>query len=196
MLDRGFRATFRHFSTFFFLAAAITIPLHLVYVFFFHDVVSLRELAPQIARFPASRQVHGVGPSEIQHARVAMWAVDAVELVLLPLAIRAARAVMAADDAGEMPTVLNAWRGALSKRGPRSGLDPDLIFAALAALAVGFLLEGLGRLIAEPFGTRWTFVVLGLTQGCARAAGAAFFLGPAAALASASDPKASRTSLP
>ncbi len=182
MLDRGFRATFRHFSTFFFLVAAVTVPLHLVYVFVFHGVIAVGELAPQIQRFPSSRQVHGVGPIQIQHARVAMWALDGVELLLLPLAIRAARRVIAMDDGGEMPTVVDAWRSAFRKQ-PRSsgpGFGPDLFIAALVAIAVGSLLQGMGWVLAEPFGTSWTFVVIGLTEGSARAAGAAFLLGPAA----------------
>jgi hypothetical protein len=35
-------------------------------------------------------------------------------------------------------------------------------------------------MLAEPLGINWSFVVLGLSQGAARAVGTAFFLGPAA----------------
>ncbi|MDP9227150.1 MAG: hypothetical protein M3P18_25545 [Actinomycetota bacterium] len=197
MLDRGFRATFHHFSTLFFLVAAVTVPLHLVYVFAFHGVIAVRELAPQIQRFPPSRQVHGVGPAQIQHGRVGMWVVDGLELLLLPLAIRAAREVVAVDDRGEIPTVVNGWRSALHRQhGSTVGFEPGLLIAAVVALAVGSLLEGMGRVLAEPFGTSWTFVVIGLTQGCARAAGAAFLLGPAAVTSSPSTTHASRGALP
>lgn len=183
MLEAGLRTTFRHFWTFFFLAAGITVPLHLIYVFAFHNVIALRELAPQIELFPAARQVHFVGPPDLQHARVALWIVDALEIALLPLAIRAARAVVDMDERGEVPTAPRAWRDSL--RGHKGKLLPPigsaLVMAVLIALVVGGLLDAIARLIAEPIGANWSFVILGLTQGSARAAGAAFFLGTAGA---------------
>jgi hypothetical protein len=183
MLEAGLRTSFRHFWTFFFLATGITVPLHLIYVFLFHNVIALRELAPQIELFPSARQVHFVGPPDLQHARIALWIVDVVEIALLPLAIRAARAVLDMDERGEVPTAVRAWRDSLrrhrGKLAPGSGTA--LVMALLIALAVGGLLDAIARLTAEPIGTNWSFVVLGLAQGSARAAGAAFFLGTAGA---------------
>jgi hypothetical protein len=183
MLEAGLRATFRHFWTFFFIAAGVAVPLHLVYVFIFHNVIAIRELAPQIALFPSARQVHFVGPPQLQHARIALWAVDAVEVVLLPLAVRAARAVLDSDERGEVPTAISAWRDSLHRHTGESlpRLDSAFLIAVLIALVVGVLLDAIARLVAEPIGTNWSFVILGLTQGAARAAGAAFFLGTAAA---------------
>jgi hypothetical protein len=191
MLDAGFRVTFRHFWTLFFVAAALTVPLHLIYVFTFHRVIAVRELAPQIERFPATRQVHLVGPSQIRRARLALWLLDAVEIALLPLAVRAARAVIEMDEKGEVPTAAKAWRDAFRRqhgtRLPEFG--GALLVALLAALAVGGLLDAIGRLIAEPFGANWSFAILGLTQGAARAAGAAFVLGTAAVSSHAHAPR-------
>jgi hypothetical protein len=183
MFDAGLRVTFRHFWTLFFIAAAITVPLHLTYVFAFHRVIAVRELVPQIEHFPSSRQVHLVGPPQIRRARLALWLLDAAEVALLPLAVRAARAVIEMDEKGEVPTAFKAWRVSFTRRQgawiPKLGTA--VVMAMLAALAVGGLLDTIARLIAEPFGTNWSFAVLGLTQGSARAAGAAFLLGTAAA---------------
>jgi hypothetical protein len=181
MLEAGLRATFRHFWTLFFVAAAITVPLHLIYVFAFHNVIALRDLAPQIEHFPASRQVHFVGPTQLHHAQIALWVLDAVELVLLVLAVRAARAVLATDESGEMPTAVKAWRDSLTPGAGNLRMGPAWVGAAVAALLVGGLLDAITRLIAEPIPTDWSFVVLGLGQGAARAAGAAFLLGTAGA---------------
>jgi hypothetical protein len=182
MLEAGLRNTFRHFWTFFFIAAGLTVPLHLIYVFVFHNVIAIRELAPQIALFPNARQVHFVGPPQLHNARVGLWVVDAVEVALLPLAIRAARAVLQMDQRGEVPTVLKAWRGSFRRQTAK--FLPPFNRALLAALVigavVGVLLDAVARLIAEPIGTNWSFIVLGLGQGSARAVGAAFFLGIAA----------------
>jgi hypothetical protein len=196
MLDAGLRFTFRHFWTLFFVAAAVTVPLHLIYAFTFHNVIGLRELAPQIQNLPAHRHVHLVGPTDLQHARVALWIVDVVEVALIPLGIRAARAVLEADESGEVPTAIGAWKGALGRLAPPVWrFHRELVVAALAGIIVGALGDAIGRLFAEPFGTEWSFVVLGLMQGCARAAGACFFLGPAALL-SRSSPDMSRKALP
>jgi hypothetical protein len=182
MLEDGLRSTFRHFWTFFFIAAGVTVPLQLIYVFLFHDVIALRELAPQIALFPSARQVHFVGPPQLQHARIALWLVDAIEVALLPLAVRAAGAALTSDETGEVPTAWKAWRDSFRRHGGRSWprFNLSLLFAVVVAIVVGVLLDAIGRLIAEPIGTNWSFVVLGLVQGSARAAGAAFFLGTAA----------------
>jgi hypothetical protein len=182
MLEAGLRATFRHFWTLFFVAAVITVPLHLVYVFAFHNVIALRDLAPQIEHFPASRQVHFVGPTQLDHARTALWVLDAAEILLLALGVRAARAVLATDERGEVPTAVKAWRDSLGRAGAGTlRFGAPLVGAALVALLVGGLLDAITRLIAEPSAADWSFVVLGLGQGAARAAGAAFFLGTAGA---------------
>jgi hypothetical protein len=182
MLDAGLRVTFRHFWTLFFIAAVVTVPLHLIFVFSWHGVVGLRELAPQIQELPPGRQVHFVGASDIEHARIALWVLDLVELALVPFALRAARAAIAADERGEVPTALGGWRGAFGRKERLlPSLHAWLLGALLVGVVVGVLLDGVGRMLAEPWGPNWSYVILGLTQGCARAAGAAFFLGPVAA---------------
>jgi hypothetical protein len=191
MLDAGLRVTFRHFWTFFFVAAVVTVPLHLIYVFTWHDVIGLRELAPQIQHLPPSRHVHLVGASDLRQARIALWVLDVVELALLPLAIRAGRAVVTADERGEVPTATRAWRDAFVRQ-ERAWLHPGagLLAGVLIGVAVGCLIDAIGRAIAEPLGVDWAYAVLGLTQGSARAVGAAFLLG-----VSASDPSAAEASV-
>ena len=182
MLDAGLRVTFRHFWTLFFVAAIVTVPLHLLYVFAFHNVIALHDLARQIEHFPAGRQVHFVGPTQLDQARTALWVLDAAEILLLVVAVRAVRVVLATDERGEVPTAIKAWRDALGSTGAGTlRLGPALVGAAAIALLVGGLLDAITRLIAEPIATNWSFVVLGLGQGAAHAAGAAFFLGTAGA---------------
>ena len=197
MLDAGLRVTFRYFSTLFFVAAIVTVPLHLIYVFAFHDVIGLRELAPQIEELPRAREVHYVAAADLRRARLALWAIDAVELALLPLGIRAARGVVAMDERGEVPSATRAWRSALrsqKRRRPRYG--GWFLAALLIGGLVGALCDAIGRLLAEPLGTDWSFVVLGVTQGAARAAGAAFVLGPAAVTETLPSSDPSRARLP
>jgi hypothetical protein len=181
MLDAGLRVTIRYFWTLFFVAAIVTVPLHLIYVFAFHGAIGLRELAPQIQELPRGREVHYVAASDFERARLVLWAIDAAELALLPLGIRAARGVLAADERGEVPTATRGWASAFrNQRGRQARYGSWLLAALLIGAVVGTLCDAIGRLLAEPFGVEWSFVVLGLTQGAARAAGAAFFLGPAA----------------
>jgi hypothetical protein len=180
MLDAGLRVTLRHFWTLFFLAAAVTVPFHLIYVFVWHGVIGLRELVPQIEHLPPAQRVHFVGATDIQHARIALWVLDLAELALVPLALRAAGAVVGADERGEVPTVIKAWRAVFAGQQIRRSALSIWLAAALTGVAVGVLGDGIARLLAEPWGASWSYVVLGLTQGSARAAGAAFFLGPVA----------------
>jgi hypothetical protein len=185
MLDAGLRVTLRHFWTLFFLAAAVTVPFHLIYVFVWHGVVGLRELVPQIEHLPPAQRVHFVGAAEVRHAHIGLWVLDLAELVLLPLALRAARAVMAADERGELPTVVRAWRAVFGRQQTRRPPLSIWFAAALTGVAVGLLGDGIARLLAAPWGPSWSYVILGLAQGSARAAGAAFFLGPVAYAAQA-----------
>jgi hypothetical protein len=121
-----------------------------------------------------------VGQSQLHDARVTYWVIVALELALLPLFVRAARRVAEADAAGRVTSALDAWRGALARRGGsvlRALARPGpLVTGVVVALAVGALAAGAGHLLIEPVGDDRAFAAVGLVDGTARALAAPFFL--------------------
>lgn len=181
MIDRAFRLLVRNYWSVFFVVAAVTVPLHVVYATIYHDVIAVADLHADIEQFPPLRQVHGVGRSQLDHARLAYWIVWAIEIALIPLFLRATRRVVEADISGRVAGAADGWRGALSRRrdgaalGAPAGPGPLIVGAAVTAV-VFMLVSGIGSLVVEPIGDDRAFAGLGLAEGIARAAAAPFAL--------------------
>ena len=181
LTDRALRATFRNFSTLFLLSAFVTVTAHLVYGFIFRDVLEVDELHRFVKGLTPGRTVNGVGRSDLDSAVQWSKAVIAVEILLLPLLIGAARRIVDRDEKGEVPTVID------SLRHPRSGTKLSFKFngrelgTLLAGVILGvvtwLLASQLGLLIAEPLPDPWNFLSFSLAYGVSEALGLAFFLG-------------------
>ena len=179
--DRALKATFRNFSTLFLLAALVTLTAHLVHGFIFRDVLEVDELHRFVKGLTPGRTVNGVGRSDLNAAVTWSRAVVAVEILLLPLLIGAARRAMDRDERGEVPTVIDALRH------PRSGARLSfrfnggelgtVLFGAVLGAATWLLAVQLGLLIGEPLPDRWNFLSFSLAYGVAEALGLTFFLG-------------------
>jgi hypothetical protein len=182
MLESALQATFRNFSTLFLIVAVVVFPLHLAYGLTFRDEIAVRELHPEIAELPSDRRVRGVGPAEIDRARLAGYAVWLVEIALIPLFVRAARRALDTTERGDMATVADAWRGALG-RAPRQWLPggPAAVAGGVGmAVLVLLMVEVSGLLLTDmlPDGPRFAGVVV--VDTLARSAALPFVLTPLA----------------
>jgi hypothetical protein len=182
MLESALQATFRNFSTLFLIVAVVVFPLHLAYGLTFRDEIAVREVHPEIAELPSDRRVRGVGPAEIDRARMAAYAVWLVEIALIPLFVRAARRALDATERGDVATVADAWRGAFG-RDPRqwvSGGPAAVAVGAGMALLVLLMIEVSGLLLTDvlPDGPRFAGVVV--VDTLARASALPFVLTPVA----------------
>jgi hypothetical protein len=126
--------------------------------------------------------VRSVGTAELRDARLGLWVVTGLEILLLPVLARASRRVLVDDSAGRHVTVKGAWRGLRGTGGSLAGAWRDHAFTLLAALAtalvLGFLAERVGILLAEPLGDGRAWAGVGLAQAAARALAAPFLLVP------------------
>jgi hypothetical protein len=185
LLDRALRATVRNYSTLFLLVAVVTVPLEVAHAYVFRRVIAVSELHPAIERFPSHRKVGGVGPRQLGEARVVAAAVTALELLSLPFLARAATRIVEVDRAGGVPTLLGIVRRTHRtpplRRLRRIPTGP-LLAAAAVGLAVAWLARAVGLVVVEPLPDAAAFAGVGLVDGVARAAGGAFFVGPAASL--------------
>jgi hypothetical protein len=180
-LERSLRLAFRNFSTLFLLIAIVTTPLHLIYAFAFRDVIAVTELHSRIDEFPPDRKVQGVGPSDLDAARLALLGITIAELALIPLLVRAVGRVAAVDEGGGIPTVADAW----SHRGEAkttlvhavggAGL-PTVAATLVISVLFGVLLERIGMILIDPLPPSEAFLGVGVVQAVSRAAGAPFFL--------------------
>ena len=181
MLDHAFRLTLRNFTTYFLLAACITIPLHVGHALLFQRVIAVSEIHDAIEEFPSERQVRGVGKDELRDARLGLVAVSVLEILLLPLLARAARRVLKDDTEGILPTVRAGWAG-LPPGGSliRAWREhaPTLLTALVVALVLGALAERVGILLSEPLADGRAWAGVGLAQAAARALAAPFFIVP------------------
>jgi hypothetical protein len=182
MLESALQATFRNFSTLFLIVAVVVFPLHLAYGLTFRDEIAVRELHPEIAELPSDRRVRGVGPADVDRARLAGYAVWLVEIALIPLFVKAARRALDATQRGDVATVADAWRGAFG-RAPRQWLPGGT--AALAggvgmAVLVLLMMEVSGLLLTDmlPDGPRFAGAVV--VDTIARASALPFVLTPLA----------------
>lgn len=184
MLDRSLRLTFRNFATLFFLAATVTVPLHVGIAFVHRDVIGVSELHPAIDEFPPLRQVRGVGPPDLDAARRALLVATLVEVALLAVAVGATKRVLAAEGRGRLPGVIDGWAhglGALTQRSGagRAGPLEIIVGAALGAVA-GYSIYRMGVPLVEAVPADFRFGPAGLLEGVARAFGAPFLLVPLA----------------
>ncbi|HEX2049776.1 MAG TPA: hypothetical protein VHJ34_03985 [Actinomycetota bacterium] len=183
MVDRTLRAALRNYTTLFLVAAALTVPLHVAHAFVYRDVLEVADLHGDIEEFPAARQVRSVGRDHLDNERRAFWAVNALELLLVPLLAGAARRVFERERDGRLPGVLDALARAPARlRGPR-GTRPSwaaVAAGAAVALVTGVLVERILLVVAEPVPDVAAFAGFGLAWGVARAAAAPFVLAPLA----------------
>lgn len=177
-LDDAWRATLRNYSTFFLVVFVVLLPLHLIYGLVFHDVLAVRELHPAIAEFPSTRQVRGVGQSDVERARLAFWILLGLEVALLPLLAKACRAVLDQDERGEVTSVKAAWRAVRGQPSPATYRPPAPILAG--ALGGALLIAGLAELAlgaaADLAPTAAAGVAFALASAVARSAGLPFLL--------------------
>jgi hypothetical protein len=180
LLDRALRVAFRNFATLFFIVAVVTVPLQAVYSYVFRDVIAVEDLHAEIREFTGDRQVRGVGPNELDDARLFGWIVIGIEIVLIPLLVRAAGRALETDEAGQTPTVSDAWSHAWRGPGLRRRPSPGVGGAFLGGLAVGAVVlvgvEASGRLLIENVADDYAWAAAAILHGSARAAGAPFFL--------------------
>lgn len=180
LLDDALRATLRNFSTLFLALFGLVGPLHLLYGFAFQDVLALRELHPAISEFPPSRQVRGVGRDALAAAQIWLWVVSVIELALLPALARVAAHVLAMDAAGELPTVVGAWRRVWTRAdgpSPRSGRTAALAAGIVLGIAVGFLTQATVMVLADLVPDEAAFAVIASARSVGHCAGGAFALG-------------------
>jgi hypothetical protein len=182
LLDRALRATIRNFSTLFLLVALVMVPLQVAHAYVFRRVIAVSELHPAIEGFPEGRKVARVGPGQLRKARTGYLVIGAIEILLLPLLVRAAARVMAVDRAGGVPTVVGAFagmRGSLEVGRLRGLPVGPLVVAATLGITIGWLTRALGLVLVEPLADGAAFSGVGLIEGVARALGGAFVVGPA-----------------
>ena len=181
MLDRVLRRTFRCYGTLFLFVLSVTLPLHLAYTYVFQDVFTVSELHTQISRIHGKRQVHGVDKGDIRAAQTGILVLAALEVALIPLLATGARRIVERDRAGQLPTVVDAFR---HLRLPRRA-SPDrqavgrsgvILLAAVIGALAGLLVERIGLIVIQPFNGESAFVAIGSVQAIARAAGAPFLL--------------------
>jgi hypothetical protein len=178
LVDRALRTTLRNFSTFWLIAAAITIPLNVAWGFLYQDVIATREIHADIETLPPGDAVGGVDGRAIDRAERSQLIVLAIELALIPLLVRATRRAIERDASGHVPTALGAWRGVT--RGSVRGSRPWRLAVALPmagfALIVWALTALIGGLLAAPVGGSMAWLVVGLTRGAALAVALPFLL--------------------
>lgn len=182
-MDRILRLCVRNFSTLFLVVFVVIIPLHLIYAFVFHNVFAVQELHPAIADLPPRRMVRGVDQAAISRARLWFWVLVAVEVVAIPLFVRAAARILSMDAGGRVPSAVAAWRtlGDAAKHrdsaAPGAGaISACLLIGVMVGALTWLILASLVDLVPDPA----TAAGLALADATSRAAGAAFLLTPLA----------------
>ncbi|HZJ49617.1 MAG TPA: hypothetical protein VFF07_01930 [Actinomycetota bacterium] len=178
LADRALRAAFSNFSTLFLLAATIALPLHLTHGYLFQEVYEVRDLHPVIEAFPKGRRIARVSPRRLQRSRNVATVVLVAELALLPLLAGAALRVVRTHEEGGVPTALGSWRGVrdiprLLAARSKPGV---VVVGAAVALAVGWLAQTTGLILAEPVPDSWAWLAISGVEGLARAAAAPFLV--------------------
>jgi len=188
LLDKGLRSAITHFSTLFFLVAIVTAPVHIAHSYFFREVIATSELHPEIEQLPPKQNLHGVSADELAAARLVYVVLAAVEIALIPAAIKATGRVLERSADGKPTTALDAWRHLAGSRLQLSSFAGQaawgpLLAAGLGAVILGYLLRAVGLVLVEPLSDADSFAGVGLIEGLARAGAAPFFLAAAAVCA-------------
>jgi hypothetical protein len=179
LVDRALKTTLRNFSTFWLIAAAVTIPLNLAWASLYADVIATREIHADIETLPAGDEVRGVDGDAIDRARYAQLIVLALEIALIPLLLRATRRAIERDASGHVPTALGAWRNLARTSGGQEAGPFRLSVAlpmAVFAVTVWALAALIGGLLAAPVGDSLAWLVVALTRGGALALALPFLL--------------------
>ena len=178
LADRALRAAFSNFSTLFLLAATIALPLHLTHGYLFREVYEVRDLHPVIEQFPTGRRIAKVSPRRLQRSRNVATTVLVAELALLPLLAGAALRVVRTHQEGGVPTALRSWRGVRDiPRLLAAGSKPGaVVVGAAVAVAVGWLAQTTGLILAEPVPNSWAWLAISGVEGLARAVAAPFLV--------------------
>lgn len=192
-LDGSLRIAARDFSTFFLVAFVLLLPLHVIYGWWFQDVLAVRELHGAIAEFPSSRQVRGVGQADVESARLLFWVLVLVEIALLPLIARAYHRVIDLAEGGEIPTVAGAWGGRGDR--PKTARAPiaTIVGAVGLGVVVAVVAEVALRGVADLAPSGAAFATHALAAAAARSMGIPFLLVP---LVSATGPAAATEEVP
>lgn len=178
LLDRAFRLSFRNFSTLFLIVATVAVPLHLIFSFYFRDVIAVNELHSAIEDLPGYLQVKGVKAREIRAYRSAFLALSAVELALVPILAAASRRTLETDARGQVPTVAQAWKGLreLRLRRPGRASWTTVAVAAGCSLLLGVLVEAAASTLLQPVPEAALWATQGLVQGLSRSLAVPFTL--------------------
>ena len=179
LVDRALRTTLRNFSTFWLIAAAVTIPLSLAWASMYQDVIATREIHSDIEALPPGGEVRGVDGEAIARAERAQLIVLALELALIPILMRVTRRAIERDASGHTPTALGAWRGIVRASGPRVS-GPWRLSVVLPMAGFALVVWGLGTLIgwllAAPVADSLAWMAVALTRGGALALALPFLL--------------------
>lgn len=181
MLDRALAKTFANLSTLILVAFAFTAPIHLIQSYLFKDALAVQEIAPEIRSFPEGRQVRGVAKGDLEAERNALLIALALDLLLVPLAYRAAKRVMEVDAEGDVPGAIDAWTHLAGSGRPSLSAGPVLVAAAIGALA-SLLALSTGNQVADMASADLAWALFGLTRATAAALFVALVAGTAAAL--------------
>lgn len=183
MLDRAFRVTLRDFTTYFLIAAAIFVPLHVVYSFLWQDVIAVSALHDQISQLPGDDTVRGVGAGDIATFRLVGAFLLLAQALATPLIAAAALHVIRTRDVGELPSVrgaLAAAPGLMPKIAQAIRAPGPLVVALVVALAIGLTARVAGLMLLEPISDRMLWAGVALAEGGARSLAAPFVTVPAA----------------
>lgn len=132
LVDATFRYALRNFSTLFLFIAVVIAPLHIAHAFVFRSVYQLGDI--DLAR---AVDVGVLDAARLEALWISAAAIAAIEVGLLPLLARGTRRVIARDDAGEVPRVIDALAGMFG--GSERPVRPSggRAAAAVAAVVVG-----------------------------------------------------------
>jgi hypothetical protein len=173
LLDRVFRVAFRNFSTLSLIVAAVAIPLNLAYSFIWRNVIALSDLHDIISRLPAGQRVRGVSPDDVAAARGWALALVGVQILLIPVLVRAAGAARDDEASGGVPTVVGSYRNVTGRRGPNqdyaAGRGVTIVVAIVFAAGIYLLVSVAGSVVTGLLPERLSFLGGGLTRAVALA---------------------------
>lgn len=161
--------------------------IHLVYGIVYRDVLAVEDLGVFINSLKPGIQVQGVSAADLTAARDNYLWVVVAQIAVLPICTAATHRVMAVDEQGGVPTVIDALTrplgGGRFRLGPGARGAGVVIAGALVAAAVWWLVERGAMLAVEPLPDRLNFFGFALARTLALALAVPFALGPLSAAA-------------